>query len=68
MPNHYFSEVNKLRGGKGGGVKPKRGVAPAASLPSDKTASWPGLPGKTQPKDRSGGVKRVRQHPKSDGI
>ena len=34
----------------------------------EKTANWPGLPGKTQSKDRSGGVKKVKTTPKSVGV
>ena len=34
----------------------------------EKTAAWAGLPGKSQPKDRSAGVKRARVHPKSEGV
>jgi len=33
-----------------------------------KTANWAGLPGPTQKKDRSGGDRRVKIHPKSVGI
>ena len=34
----------------------------------ERTANWPGLPGGTQKKDRGGGVKKVKQHPSSQGI
>lgn len=44
------------RGGKAPGFK----VKPA--FPST------GVPGKTQPRDRSAGVVRVRKHPKSEGL
>ncbi len=35
----------------------------------DKTAAWPGLPGKTQPgtRDKSG-TKKIPQSPKQEGI
>jgi hypothetical protein len=34
----------------------------------ESTAAWPGAPGKTQPRDRSGGTKKVKQSIKSEGI
>lgn len=42
----------------------------SAGQPSvnEKTANWPGLAGKAQPRDRSAGVKRARIHPKSVGL
>ena len=41
-----------------------RGGTPAVT---EKTANWPGLPGKTGP-NRSAGVKKVKSSPKSEGI
>jgi hypothetical protein len=35
---------------------------------NERTANWPGPPGPTQPRDRSGGVKRVKQSAKSEGL
>jgi len=35
---------------------------------NEKTASWGGLPGKSQSKRRNAGVPAIKQHPKSDGI
>jgi hypothetical protein len=34
----------------------------------ESTAAWPGVPGKTQPRDRSGGTKKVKQSVKSEGV
>jgi hypothetical protein len=34
----------------------------------ESTAAWPGVPGSTQRKDRSGGTKKVKQSVKSEGI
>ncbi len=31
------------------------------SVPAEKTANWPGLPGKKQPKDRGVGVPKIKQ-------
>jgi hypothetical protein len=53
---------------------PSKGGAPTGqgggSYPpfKEKTAAWPGVPGKTQPRDRSGGTKKVKQAVKSEGI
>ncbi len=33
-----------------------------------KTASWGALPGKTQPRDRSGGDRKIKTYAKSEGI
>lgn len=42
---------------KGGSGKIDRKSIP---VPPDKTANWPGLPGKKQPKDRGVGVPKIR--------
>jgi hypothetical protein len=34
----------------------------------ERTANWPGLPGKTQPGGRGGGVKKCKCYPSSEGI
>jgi hypothetical protein len=44
-----------------------KGAPPADSMP-ERTAAWPGVPGKTQPGDFPGGAKRVTGHAKSEGI
>ena len=41
--------------------------APEPSMPM-KTSGWPGVPGKTQPRDRSGGVKKPPVHVKQEGL
>ena len=38
------------------------------SVDPERTASWPGIPGKTQTKDRSAGIKRVKPAAASEGI
>lgn len=35
---------------------------------NESTANWGGLPGKTQPKDRSGGTPKVKIYPQSKGL
>lgn len=44
----------------------RKASAGAPSIPY-KTASWPGLPGKTGP-NRSLGVKKIKIYPDSEGI
>ena len=66
MANPNFSDVSP-------GNKPDHAISKpktrAASAPMpERTAGWGGLPGKSQPKDRSGGVMRLKTHPKSEGL
>jgi hypothetical protein len=62
MPNKYNNPMPSKGGAKndlgGGKFKPFK----------EKTAAWPSVPGKTQPRDRSGGTKKVKQSVKSEGI
>ncbi len=44
----------------------RRAPAPAAKV-NERTAAWPGLPGKTGP-DRSAGVKKLKIYPTSKGL
>lgn len=46
--------------------KAKPGHRPE-SMP-ERTAAWPGLPGKSQPRERSGGTKKCRQSAKQEGL
>lgn len=68
MANKIFSEFEKDKAFKDKSVP----MGPSVSKPDlsmkEKTAAWPGLPGKAQDKDRSAGVKRAKIHPKSVGI
>ncbi len=62
MPNKFHAKT-------GTGSPPPTGVrGPQAKALNKKTASWPGLPGKTQPKNRLGGTKKIVEHPHSEGI
>lgn len=59
MSNKYHNRdtaPSKQTGGQGGSNK-AMGKAPSLSMP-EKTANWPGLPGKAGP-DRSAGVPEV---------
>ena len=55
MPNPYYSDVvaDKSRGGEGGSNK-AQGSTPSTAMP-ERTADWPGVPGKTGP-SRAGGA------------
>lgn len=67
MSNGYFNGQTRtsLKGGKVKDTAQPGG----GSMPFKEKPGFPGgLPGKAQPKDRSGGVKRVLPHPKSDGL
>ena len=71
MPNRFNSDVGRgnmpggqKRGGRGGGT----GNKISASVTEKPAFPTMGAPGKTQPRDRSGGVQKVKQHPKSDGL
>lgn len=66
MANPDFREFDTALGNKAKGFK--RSTPAGKASVNEKTANWPGLAGKAQPRDRSAGVKRVRIHPKSVGI
>lgn len=66
MPNPDFNDdFNQRRSS----AKP-----PATSTPgpqgsvNEKNVNWPGVPGQTQSKSRSGGVKKARIYPTSEGL
>ena len=66
MPNQNFTEFPERKMGGSAVVKVDKKAA-SESFP-ERTAGWGQLPGKTQPKDRSLGVKRIQSHPKSSGL
>ncbi len=56
---------------KSGGRPPTQVRGPkekAASPDPEKTANWAGVPGKTQDRDRSNGVRKIKTSAKSEGI
>lgn len=69
MPNGYFNgQVRSSLGSSGKGTKgfmPSGGASPAFK---EKPGFAETAQGKTQPTDRSAGVKRIKAHPSSDGI
>lgn len=61
MPNQYFKQM-------GGAKPPPTGPRAEGKAPfKEKTAAWPGLPGKSGP-NRSAGVKRAKVYPSSQGL
>ncbi len=66
MPNPDFNAIPNDRGGKGGG--PAKKTRGGMGSVNEKTAAWPGLPGKAQPKSRNAGIKKCPVYPKSEGL
>ena len=55
MPNPRWNNQHGANDASGGGHREgTKGSAPSGSV-SEKSTNWPGLPGPTQPKDRSAG-------------
>jgi hypothetical protein len=65
MPNPDYGEFHKELGNKAKSSPPKKGGKGAGV--NEKTANWPGLPGKEGP-DRSNGVYKCKTYPTSKGI
>ena len=64
MPNPNFSPLRQ-KGGPGG-MRAKPANVPTSF--KEKPGFNTGVPGKTQPKDRSNGIKRLKIHPQSEGL
>lgn len=67
MPNGYFN--NQVRTGLSGGKAANPG-GPSGKAPKfvEKPGFSTGVPGKTQAKDRSGGVKKLKVRPAGEGL
>ena len=65
MANPDFSDLGSNLGNTP--PKFKRKAGGSAATVNERTASWPGLPGKTGP-NRSAGVKKLKIHPMSKGL
>lgn len=65
MPNKLYNDTT-MSGPKGGKVNMDKG-GKRKPVPM-RTAKFPGLPGKTQPGDRSLGFKKCKCHPQQEGI
>lgn len=69
MPNPFFGEFHKDRARKIMAVPDPGMKAGGKGAFKEKPAFPPaGVPGKTQPRDRSAGVTRVQCYPKSEGL
>ena len=66
--NGYFNNSSKAKPvmAKGGGQSNPRGGS-SMSI-KEKPGFSTGVPGKTQSKDRSGGVKKLKTHADSEGL
>ena len=65
MPNPDSGNLDSQLGNRP--PKFKRKARGSAGTVNERTASWPGLPGKTGP-NRSAGVKKLKIHPMSKGL
>lgn len=68
MANPRYSDVSPVDPQDPAEGAPLVPQGPTAKPKADSTANWPGLPGKTQPRDRSGGTGKIKEHAKSVGI
>ncbi len=66
MANPDFRDFDNELGNKGKSFKRSKPAKSAAFKMG--TASWPGLPGKSQPRNRSAGIKKLTIHPKAEGL
>lgn len=67
MPNSRFNrQVGNVKPTGPSGVKPLPSGNPPVSMP-ERTAAWPGLPGKAGP-DRSAGMPEEKVYAKAVGI
>lgn len=65
MVNPDFSPLREGTKSTPGLKKPTKAATPSFK---EKPGFDTGLPGKTQPKDRSNGIQRAKIHPKSEGL
>lgn len=65
MANADFSPLREGQKSTPGRKKPTMAKDPGFR---EKPGFNTGVPGKTQPKDRSNGIKRLKIHPKSEGL
>ena len=69
MANKYMNQganPSRQTGGEGGS-NTARGTSPSSSMP-EKTASWPGLPGPTQKRNRANGFPEEKVYPVAVGL
>lgn len=67
MPNAYWNkQVSPQKTSSGDGVKPIASGSTQTAMP-ERTAAWPGLPGKSGP-DRSAGVPEEKVYAYAQGL
>ena len=65
----YSQNISNLKQPQSGkGVSPKKSGPSHLEKPTERTASWPGLPGKAQSKDRSLGVPEEKIYAAAQGL
>lgn len=68
MPNKFNNPMGNQSGTGGAkAANAKQGTRRGDATP-EKCPNYPGVPGKTQPRDRSGGDRKVKQYPQSEGL
>jgi hypothetical protein len=68
MPNPRHGNLPSDRG-KNSGSPPRARPGHRPDATPEKTAAWPGLPGKTQPGTRDkAGTPKCKQSPRSEGL
>ena len=68
MANSRFNKQVGQHKGEKTTPPPTGHRGPKPGMGELSTANWPGLPGKTQPRNRSGGTNRIKQSMKSEGV
>lgn len=66
MASNYYSDFPEKK--VSGGPAPKQKKAGSSPAIVFKAGPFPGLPGKGQPRDRSLGVKKIKQYNRSEGL
>ena len=70
MSNNFFSEFSPFKKKPANQTRsPTKSGPSMANAPfNERTANWPDVPGKTQSRDRSGGVKKAKIHASAKGL
>ena len=68
MAANDFSEFPQRKQLANATTKPPQAGSKSKESLNEDGAAWPGVPGKTQPRNRSAGVPRAKIHPKSQGL
>lgn len=69
MSNPRYNSQAPRRGGNGGkGTAEAQRGRPVSATVAERSPSWGGLPGPTQPRARNAGVRAVKTYPQSKGL